>query len=464
MLETFLHITRDWFNLFSQERSYHRAMQLSIGMFTSLGRSTISRMLATIGRCQFDWSSNYRIFSKAKWSIPDLFSPILRESLKYTESKYIGIAVDDTHYKKTGKKILGLGWIKDPLGPPFHINLIWGIKCFQASILLPLYNKKVLGGDATKACRGIPIAFSHLPKLKSFRKFFSKERESEYKEFLIKHTSSYIFVQNLRNIRASCDKFGYKAKLIIAVGDGSYCNRRCLTSDIPGTVVLSRTRKDASLYFKDSTSDFRFYDPVKITPEDIRRNDSYRYNQIRVHYGGDWRRMRYKEIKEVYWKRSTKRKPLRLIVLAPIPYRRHKTGRLSYRDAAYLLTTDLETSVGVLIQKYLDRWQIEVNFEEEKRDMGLGQAQVWSKRSISRVPGFLVASYGAMMLSSVILYGDKRYDGDFPLLPKWRKASQRPSCLDIMTRLRYEIAYSPGKFKKFGTFISKDNILFKSAA
>ena len=97
MLETFLHITRDWFNLFSQERSYHRAMQLSIGMFTSLGRSTISRMLATIGRCQFDWSSNYRIFSKAKWSIPDLFSPILRESLKYTESKYIGIAVDDTH-------------------------------------------------------------------------------------------------------------------------------------------------------------------------------------------------------------------------------------------------------------------------------------------------------------------------------------------------------------------------------
>ena len=231
-----------------------------------------------------------------------------------------------------------------------------------------------------------------------------------------------------------------------------------------GTVVLSRTRKDASLYFKDSTSDFRFYDPVKFTPEDIRRDDSYRYNQIRVHYGGDWRRMRYKEVKEVYWKRSTKRKPLRLIVLAPIPYRRHKTGRLSYRDAAYLLTTDLKTPVRVLIQKYLDRWQIEVNFEEEKRDMGLGQAQVWSKRSISRVPGFLVASYGAMMLSSVILYGDKRHDGDFPLLPKWRKASQRPSCLDIMTRLRYEIAYSPGKFKKFGIFISKDNILFKSAA
>ena len=450
--------------LFSQERSYHRAMQLSIGIFTSLGRSTISRMLATIGRCQFDWSSNYRIFSKAQWSLPDLFAPILRESLKYTEPKYIGVAVDDTHYKKTGKKILGLGWIKDPLGPPFHINLIWGIKCFQASILLPLYNKKVLGGASSKSCRGIPIAFCHLPKLKSFRKFFSKDQESEYKEFLIKHNSSHIFVKHLRNIRGICDKFGFKDKLIIAVGDGSYCNRTCLTSDIPRTVVLSRARRDASLYFKASSSNIRFYDPVKFTPECIRKDDSYSYKPIRVHYGGAWRSMRYKEVKEVYWKRATKRKALRLIVLAPIPYRRYKSGRLNYRNAAYLLSTDLETPVGVLIQKYLDRWQIEVNFEEEKRDMGLGEAQVWSRRSISRVPGFLVASYGAMMLSSVVLYGDKRRDVDFPLLPKWRRASQRPSCLDIMTRLRYEIAYSPGKFKKFGIFISKDNILFKSAA
>jgi hypothetical protein len=51
---------------------------------------------------------------------------------------------------------------------------------------------------------------------------------------------------------------------------------------------------------------------------------------------------------------------------------------MSYRDPAYLLTTDLRGSLKQLLQIYFDRCQIEVNHREEKDTLGVGQAGLWS--------------------------------------------------------------------------------------
>lgn len=75
--------------------------------------------------------------------------------------------------------------------------------------------------------------------------------------------------------------------------------------------------------------------------------------------------MKYKEHNKVYWKNGTKKKEVRLIVIGPTPYRLSKKKSLNYRQPAYLLTTDINTETSILIQKYFDRWQIEVNFREE---------------------------------------------------------------------------------------------------
>jgi hypothetical protein len=39
--------------------------------------------------------------------------------------------MDDTILKKTGKKISGTSWRRDPLGPPFQNNFIWGQRFLQ---------------------------------------------------------------------------------------------------------------------------------------------------------------------------------------------------------------------------------------------------------------------------------------------------------------------------------------------
>lgn len=107
----------------------------------------------------------------------------------------------------------------------------------------------------------------------------------------------------------------------------------------------------------------------------------------------------------MYWQRGAKQRPLRLIVVAPTPYRKSKRKKLYYRDPAYLLTTDLRSSLKQLLQIYFDRWQIEVNHREEKDTLGVGQAQLWNATSVPKQLVLAVASYSALLLASLQAFG-----------------------------------------------------------
>ena len=63
----------------------------------------------------------------------------------------------------------------------------------------------------------------------------------------------------------------------------------------------------------------------------------------------------------MYWQGRAKQRPLRLIVIAPTPYRKSKSKKLCYPQQGYLLTTDLGSSAKPLLQIYFDRWQIGVS-------------------------------------------------------------------------------------------------------
>lgn len=52
----------------------------------------------------------------------------------------------------------------------------------------------------------------------------------------------------------------------------------------------------------------------------------------------------------IYWQGGARKRPVRLLVVAPMGYRTGKNGRKYYRQPAYLLTTDLKTDARVLLQ------------------------------------------------------------------------------------------------------------------
>ena len=148
--------------------------------------------------------------------------------------------------------------------------------------------------------------------------------------------------------------------------------------------------------------------------------------------------IRYKLVESVLWRRGAGTRKLRLIVIAPLPYKMSRNASINYRQPGYLLTTDVCSPVRELIQSYFDRWQIEVNHRDEKTILSVGHAQVWSPCSVPRQPALTVASYSLLLLAGLRCFGPGR-SSSCPALPKWRTHSPRASLLDLLTLLRKEI-------------------------
>ena len=165
--------------------------------------------------------------------------------------------------------------------------------------------------------------------------------------------------------------------------------------------VVARCRKDIVLCKRAPGKGRRFYGTTQFTPEQVRRRDSKaRWQKARIFHGGCYREVRFKEVTRLYWQGGARKRPVRLLVVAPVGYRTSKNGRQYYRQPAYLLTTDLKTAALVLLQAYFDRWGIEVNHRDEKDILGVGEAQVWNEKSVCKVPALLVARYSWLLLAA----------------------------------------------------------------
>lgn len=461
-LETYLTFIQPWKHCFPQYRTFILAVRLSLSSLCTPSRGTISQAITFCGRDQIDWSSDYKFFSRSDWDPNELFLSVIEETLTYFKGKdYIAIAFDETKIKKTGKKIPGTQYHRDPLSPPFRVNFIYGFRILQASVCLPLYNA---GYIEPTASRGVPVLFENAPVVKKPGKRATEAEKSEYKKLKQQTNLSNTFLENLQRLRMRVDLAGGDQKTIIALGDGSFCNKTTFDHRVEKTNILVRCRKDTCLCFEDkSTDNKRFYSKVKFSPESVRKSDEVKWSKSKVFIGGRFRMIRYKEASNVLWQRGAKKKPLRLIVIAGIPYRNTKNGKVNYRGPAYLLTDNLEIPVRELIQMYIDRWQIEVNFRDEKTVIKIGEAQVWNTKSVSRQPAFVAASYSMLILASLKCRGPNRTDEYFPL-PKWRRKSNRPSCNDLVSALTSDIVHNKKMLSSYGMFINEGNILEKSIA
>ena len=183
----------------------------------------------------------------------------------------------------------------------------------------------------------------------------------------------------------------------------------------------------------------RIYAASLPTPEQIRKDELYPWQTARIQSAGKYHDLRYKFVSPVLWQRGTGKKPQRLIIIAPLRYRKNKKSKLLYRNPAYIITADLITAVEKILQYYFLRWDIEVNHRDEKSIFGVGDAQVRSDESVDRNPQFAVIVYSLLLLASIRAYGAERTEDYLPL-PCWRKPQKRrPSTLDIIAQFRREV-------------------------
>lgn len=425
-----------WEAVFAQKRSLKRAMEHALALPCVMGRRTISRTLCALGRAHQDWSADYKMFSRSRWQAGSLFDPVIDDYLvRYPEGPVIA-AFDDTKLAKSGRHIATAFWQRDPMSPPFHINLVYGLRFVQGALLFPHHQE----GDFP--ARGFPVVFEEAAAIKKPGKRASAEEQAAYRRARREKNLSTQTLAAVCSLRQRLDRKGAAHRTLLVTLDGSFCNRTFFKARLDGTHLLARCRKDARLCFPAPAGLRRRYDVRTFTPEQVRQEETIPWEEASAYFGGKRRTLRYKQVQGVLWKRGAAIRQLRLIVIAPVPYKISRHARTNYREPAYLLSTDLDAPAAQLVQAYFDRWQIEVNHRDEKDLLGVGQAQVRSPQSVPRHPTFAVACYSLSLLAALRAFGPGR-TSDYLDLPKWRKHATRPSFLDILTILRKEYNETP---------------------
>ena len=419
LLEAFLDLTQGWRGVFAQPRLLPRAQHQALGGLLVLGRATLSRIIWTNGREQRSWAADYFLHSRAKWNAQALFAPLLKQALNYCRGPLVGVAIDDTRIRKTGRSIPQAAYHRDPMSPPFHTNLILGLRFFQGSLLLPLHQR----GEFS--ARAIPIRFEEVSTVKKPNKRADPAAWEQYRQDRKRFNLSHHCVTAMAELRTALDDAGVATKTLVIAGDGSFCNRTVLAGIPARTQLIARTRKDAKLCLAAVAEGRRIYSAHKFTPEQVRQDPLVKWRTTTIFYGGQRRTVRYKEVAQVLWQSGAKTRPLRLFVIAPTPYRKRNHIRWYYRQPAYLLCTDLNSAARPLLQIYFDRWQIEVNHREEKDTLGVGQAQLRNPLAVPRQPALIVAAYSALMLAALQAFGPQRGPA-YAALPRWRRNAKRP--------------------------------------
>jgi hypothetical protein len=422
-------------------------IDLGLGLLCGQNPKTITSALEWLEQDQRDWSADYRLFSQAQWHVEDLFSSLWTQALAspmLASAPRVYTGTDDTLLRKTGRKTPGTTYARDPLSPPFQVNLVLGQRFVQTSLLLR-------PAGAAHPWRALPVSFSHAPTPK-IPKRGPEEHKTVIKEFRKQHRLSVIALDQLSVCRHQLDlQAGGAAKWLIDAVDGSYANRTFFRGLPERTHALARVRKDAKFraYLPpEQRQGARKYGSHLPTPLASLADPSLPWQGCSLFIAGQFRTLQYKELFGLCWPRVSADRPLRLILIKAAGYRLCKGGKLLYREPAFLITTDLTTPATELIAAYLARWEVEVNFRDEKTLLGVGQAQVRSPQAVARAPAFLVACYALLLWSNILVFGDHRTDA-FPKLPRWRKASSaRPSTRDLVRLLQQQAQdYQPRRVR-----------------
>ena len=398
----------------------------------------MSGLITTFGKQFRDWSADYALYAKDRVDAAVIFDQVRRHIdalAAQSACPTLCVALDDTILRKTGRTIPGTAYRKDPLGPPFNINLAWAQRRLQLSAAV---------AAADGQARMIPIAFQDASTPRKPRKGTPPEATERYREQMRQRNLNAVAVQTLRRLQdqRTEDNHGVTPELHVVV-DGSYTNRNVLRKLPAGATLIGRIRKDAKLAEKPAGQPERgrrrFYGKDLPTPEQIRQDPAIPWLEVPAFAAGKTRLFKVKTLAPVRW-RAAGQMDLRLIVIRPVGYHLRQGQRTLYTQPAYLICTDPGLPLQEVLQRYVWRWDIEVNHRDEKTILGVGQAQVRNENSVVAIPATAVAAFAMLHLAAVKAYGQAGRPACIPE-PKWRKPGKkkRPSTQDLVNELRREL-------------------------
>lgn len=438
-------------DVFGSRESFERSRRHMLSSLVGFGRHTITGLLRTQNRAGRDWTADYRFYSQDRFDDEAVFDRVRKVVEGHLEKPQpLVTAMDDSLLRKTGRKIHGSRYLRDPLSPPFQVNFVRGLRVLQISAALP---------DSTGAARMVPIDFQHaVVPPKPSRKASPQELEA-YKQERARRNINKVGAGRLQWLRRQMDQSGSTERRLIVSVDGRFTNSTVFDAVPERTVLIGRVRKDTVLYHLPQAQPHkgrkRKYGQEAPTPEQLLKDQAQGWEKVCGFACGRLHEFQVKRLKPLVMRMNGGAMPVQVMVIKPLGYRLTIGGKLLYRQPAFLICTDPDLSAETFLQYFLWRWDIEVNFRDEKTILKVGQGQVRHENSTQNAPALGVSAYSLLLLAATQTYG-KTGVPDRQHQPKWyrRRKDQRATTNELINQLRIELWASslrPGHFSDFMT-------------
>ena len=215
-----------------------RGRRHCLSQLAGFGRHTITGLLRNQNRTQQDWTADYRFYTADRLDVEKIFSQVRTgiEQCGQPDQPLVA-AMDDSLLRKTGRRIFGCGFRRDPLSPPFHVNFVRGLRVLQISA--------AVRQGAAGAARLIPIDFQHAALPAKPHQRAPAQEHAAYQLERAKRNINLVGRERLACLRRQMDESGSAARRLLVTVDGRFTNSTVLRQIPERTGLIGRVRKDA---------------------------------------------------------------------------------------------------------------------------------------------------------------------------------------------------------------------------
>ncbi len=380
---------------------------LVAGLFAQPVRRTVCGMLTGAGLARI-WHHGraHRFFSHARWR-PQQVGLLLAE-LIVTQllgpGAPITVAIDDTLFRRRGKKVHAAGWFHDGSAAG-RVTLGFGNNWVVVAIIvtLPFCSRPVaLPVLAALAVKGGPA---------------KPDLARDLLDMIAEHFGD-------RDIHAVGDS-AYGCGAFAGLGDGMTMTTRAKTNATFYQLAPPRTGKRGRPALKGQRIG---------TPTEVARSATWK--TVTVSRYGTTSTVKIAERICLWygtWRTDTVR-----VILVTNTGRTTKTSTTGGYDIA-LVTTDLTATPEEIIARYAARWSIEVTFFDVKNILGVGEARNRVPKAVQRTAPFGLFCH-SILIVWYALHGHHHNDAAHRRTSApWYGTKTEPSTLDMLTKLRHQI-------------------------
>jgi|SRR5436309_3131983 len=387
---------------------------LVAGMVAQPGRRTVCGMLVGAGLAGvWHHSRAHWFFSRARWC-PDavgltLLAVVVDRLL--AAGAPIVVAVDDTLFRRSGRRVAGAGWQYDGAAKGPRANKVsWGTCFVVVGVLV-----------------GLP--FSRRPMCLPVLARLVRPKQA---------TSKQAIAAELVTAVAAA----HPGRQIHVVADAWYAGSAGAQGAARGTTrarvwperatLTSRLRVNAVLNAIATPVAGKGGRPRRIgaklgTPKDLAATATWAPATVR-RYGRD-DRVLLAEFR-CLWYGVYRSQAVRVLLLREPG----KTPRTGYHLA--LITTDLTSPAAQIVAHYAARWSIEVAFHDARQYTGVGQAHNRTAAAVRRTVPFGLYTHSLTIVWYALHGHDPDLAADHRRRAPWYRTKTEPSYLDMIVKLR----------------------------